>query len=116
MSQLRFKVGDYVSYTLANKELFCGEIIKAEKTKGVKPYTIKDEDGNIKYAHEIYLSLRARKKKITYYFWAEIGKVVLTTVIDNYTTLEAAYNYCESLMKANPLYNGKSQVFIREIK
>jgi hypothetical protein len=56
MKSLKFKVGDYVGYYLVNnKAMFYGEIIKAERVKGLKPYTIKADDGSEKYAREEFL-------------------------------------------------------------
>lgn len=53
--QLFFKVGDRVSYVLADSVLFSGVIIEAELSKSLKPYTIKADDGSVKYANESFL-------------------------------------------------------------
>lgn len=55
------------------------------------------------------------KKEITYYFWSNAGKVVKKAIMDNYTDSNSAYLFANSLMKRDPQYNGKSQVFVRTI-
>jgi len=55
------------------------------------------------------------KKQITFYFWSNSGKVTETVTMENFIDLPSAYNYCDNLMKQHRLYNGKSQVFIKEV-
>ena len=55
---LKFKVGQKVNYILAGKVLFSGVIIEAEVSRGLKPYTIKKDDGSIGYANEEFLTVK----------------------------------------------------------
>ena len=54
-TKLKYNIGQKVSYVIAGNELFAGIIIGAEIKRSLKPYTIKDSSGNIRYANEMYL-------------------------------------------------------------
>lgn len=52
---LKYKVGQAVQYVLNDSIIFSGVIIEAEAKRGLKPYTIKTTESEIKYANEEYL-------------------------------------------------------------
>lgn len=52
---LRFKKGDKVSVCLCGSIWYSGTITNAEIKRGLKPYTIEDEDGGVKYANEEFV-------------------------------------------------------------
>ena len=54
--KLIFKSGDRVAYILVPPNvMFSGTIIDAKHKKGLKPYTIKTDDDEIRYANEQYV-------------------------------------------------------------
>ncbi len=52
---LKFKIGDSVKYILNGRIFFTGTIINAEVKRGLKPYTIKTNNGDTKFANESFI-------------------------------------------------------------